>query len=185
MQVMWKDLHVFLVYNMHLQASSLMTCWIAVAKFYKISLKELVKQKNVCGFFINDWVFQKAHKHHTTGTLLLFRSDVHCSFVIQNEMMDVIYTHDFCHNTTVYHNSITTNIKTQRISGTKRGDGQSSFWPPSWMFLHIQYWRCGIIFTPALFSFSLVSRGDRGCLSKAFFFGSQDLKVCVYRETAL
>ncbi len=43
MQVMWKDLHLLLVYNRHLQTSSLMTYWIAETKFYKTTMEELVK----------------------------------------------------------------------------------------------------------------------------------------------
>lgn len=152
-----------------------------------------MKQKNVCGFFINGWVFQKAHKHIIPRAHYYY-SDLMCivALLSKNEMMDVIYTLDFCHNTTVYHNTVTRNFqyynKHQNTKNLRNEEGwwsESSFWPPSWMFLHIQYWRCGIIFTPALFSFSLVSRGDWGCLSKAFFFGSQDLKVCVYRKIAL
>lgn len=32
-----------LVFNRHLQTSSLMTCWIAETKFYKTTMEELVK----------------------------------------------------------------------------------------------------------------------------------------------
>jgi len=54
---------------------------------------------------------ESTQTYYTTGALFLFRSVVHCSFVIQNEMMDVIYTY-VCHNTTVtYHNTVTMNFQ--------------------------------------------------------------------------
>lgn len=79
---------------------------------------------------------------------------------------------------------MTTNIKTQRISGTKRGDGLRAHSDP--------LPGCFYIFNTedvALSSHQPClafhwSAGETGAACQKPFFGSQDFKVCVYREIA-